>query len=591
MLCRSHRNVDRNGDVWSDTMFRKHAPGYWILAVTLATSIVLTAPAEAQEPAQPSIETLNARAMQLLREGQSKEAAAAAEEALGLVTADAISRCEALFYLASAKWRLKDPEAADAAMGRLTEALRDVGPVHWLPREAEVLRGEMRGLSRAEAQRAADAAAQKAPPPAAEIQDIGSALWQMRYANSQGEWAQAVQWGERILGHPAASDAGVAGDALLHLYFAQRKLERKDDSGATLVRFTEVSPRFPAESTLGIEMALLRRSLGEDAVVAQGQSFRPEPEPYWGRAEPAEAGMDAAPLREHEELCRLSGADGVLVARGGKIVSEWYSPLYREPIHTMSSVKSITGILAGLLVADGKLKVGDLVGNYVPQWQEGPAGRATLEHLLTMTSGLPKLRTGGLGSPDHRARSMNELVTGLRPSREPGERWEYSNEGAQLLSPVLERAAGMPLHQYAKERLFAPMSLRHTELARDSAGSTNTYADAATTLREMAKVGELVLQRGRWEGEQLVPAAWIEQMLRPCPQKAGYGYLWWLYQEPARVVAMEGYLNTSVWVFPELDLVVARAQKRAYLHAPEQYDPQRMMALMVRAAAKPVPGR
>lgn len=330
-------------------------------------------------------------------------------------------------------------------------------------------------------------------------------------------------------------------------------------------------------------MRLLRESLGDgDAGGAELTPFTPGPDPFWRTGDPAAVGMDTALLREHERMCQRSGADAVLVARYGTIVSEWYSALYREPVPTMSSVKSITGLLAGLLVQDGKLRVDDPVGKYVHGWNEGLAAKATVRHLLTMTAGLPKRRDMGVASAG--PAGYNAYVAALRPEWEPGLKWAYSNEGAQLLSPVLEAAAGEELWRYAQRRLFAPMGLRNTALRRDGAGGTSTYADAETTLREMAKFGVLTLNRGRWNGEQAVPASWVGEMVAPSAQQRGYGYLWWLYEDP-KVWAMEGYLETSVWVFPDLGVVVCRVQSTPYLHAAEAYDKRKMFDLIVRATA------
>ena len=109
----------------------------------------------------------------------------------------------------------------------------------------------------------------------------------------------------------------------------------------------------------------------------------------------------------------------------------------------------------GLLVADGKIAVDDPVSRFVPGWAEGRRGRVTVSHLLTMTSGLSQagLPNRGVGF----AADRNAYVLGLEPASEPGTRWEYSNEGVQLLSPVLEKAAGVPLQDYARDRRFRPL--------------------------------------------------------------------------------------------------------------------------------------
>ena len=308
----------------------------------------------------------------------------------------------------------------------------------------------------------------------------------------------------------------------------------------------------------------------------------PEGDGFWQSADPAALGLDLGAIREHLALARASGADAVLVAYRGKVISEWYSPRYRTPAYTMSSVKSITGLLAGLLVADGKLAVDDPVSRYVPGWSEGRRGRVTVRHLLTMSSGLSRTRepAEGVGF----AADKSGFVVGLEPSNEPGSRWDYSNEGVQLLSPILEKAAGVPLQDYARDRLFRPLGMDETRLKLDAKGHAWTYADAETTLRDFARLGELMRNKGRWRGRPVVPEAWVDASTRPCPLNASYGYLWWLIDDPNGFAA-RGYLDTHCYVFPGLELVVARMQTRPYLFATEPYEPK-ALALFKRIARK-----
>ena len=121
---------------------------------------------------------------------------------------------------------------------------------------------------------------------------------------------------------------------------------------------------------------------------------------FWKKAEPERMGLDARAVERHREHAQRSGAEAVLVVYKGRIVSEWYSARYREPIATMSSVKSWTGLLVGMLIEDGKIKgVDDPVSDYLPEWKEGAKAKVTVRHLLTMTAGL-KRRWGTAPGPD-----------------------------------------------------------------------------------------------------------------------------------------------------------------------------------------------
>ena len=343
-------------------------------------------------------------------------------------------------------------------------------------------------------------------------------------------------------------------------------------AAAAIRSFDETAVRLPANDPVVTEMGELKQALGLGGAVALPAAVSPaEGDGFWQSADPAALGLDVAAIREHLALAKASGADGVLVAYRGKIISEWYSPRYRTPCYTMSSVKSITGLLAGLLIADGKLAIDDPVSRFVAAWSEGLRGRVTVRHLLTMTSGLSQARTPGQGVG--LAADKNEYVVGLEPVSEPGSRWNYSNEGVQLLSPVLEKAAGMSLRDYARDRLFRPLGMDETRLRVDGKGHAWTYADADTSLRNFARLGEMMRNKGRWKGRQVVPEAWISVSTQPCPQNPNYGYLWWLIDEP-KGFAARGYLDTHCYVFPGLELVVARIQAKPYLFATELYEPR-----------------
>jgi CubicO group peptidase (beta-lactamase class C family) len=295
---------------------------------------------------------------------------------------------------------------------------------------------------------------------------------------------------------------------------------------------------------------------------APGRFARPAPPAgEWKSASPAALGLSSAALREHQTLCERSGADACLVAFRGQIVQEWYGPGYAEPMPTMSSVKSWTALLAMLLAEEGRLDLDAPAARYAPQWTAGAEAGVTVRQLLTMTAGLRR-RFGQEPGPDQSigyVADKNAFVLSLPLDFAPGTRWEYSNEGAQLLSPILESAAGMPLHQYARERLFAPLAMHGTSLRLDEAGHAWTYADAKTSLRDFATICQLMLNRGRWAGRQVLTDSAIRALITPTHLNPQYAMLWWLTPDPSGYATM-GYLDTNCFAFPSLDLVVARMQ-------------------------------
>ena len=332
----------------------------------------------------------------------------------------------------------------------------------------------------------------------------------------------------------------------MNIFYAAHRTGDREAAAAAPRSFDESAARLPADDPIVIEMGELKARWAWAAPSRPGRAAPPEGDGFWQSADPAALGLDPGAIEEHLALAKASGADAVLVAYRGKVVSEWYSPRIgcrsapcraqvdhgpaRRPARRRRQAR---GGRPGLEVRAG-------LGR-------GPSRRVTVRHLLTMSSGLSrKLEPGkSVGF----AADKSGYVVGLEPTNEPGSRWDYSNEGVQLLSPILEKAAGMPLQDYARDRLFRPLGMDETRLQVDEKGHAWTYADAETTLRDFARLGEMMRNKGRWRGRQVVPEAWVDASTRPCPLNPGYGYLWWLVDDP-KGFAARGYLDTTATSSP-----------------------------------------
>ena len=497
------------------------------------------------------------------------------EESLAITTGlletelDDVTACEALLNAAHSAMMLGRLELTDNLLDR-AEARRQALPKnHWVHEETARLNNAIKKRYELDAGQPASSRGERERNAAHEAPGL---VWSVRLANSQADYAEAIRLAETVMRISGVASE-VACDNLMHTMYAYHKLGQYENRDRVLQEFLKASHSLDPDSTLVPEMRGLLQSLNlsvPGALMPTSKPvFKPKPDGFWEIADPVALGLDTGLLRQHYEHAIASGADAFLVAYRGQIISEWYSDRYTEPMGTMSSVKSITALLAGLLLEEGKIASLDApVSDYLPDWDRGHRSRVTLRHLLTMTAGLPRVSQGqkGVGF----ATNKNKHVIHLTPTTEPGLAWQYSNEGTQLLSPILEKAAGMPLHQYAKEKLFAPLGMAGTRM-QVNRGQTITYADAQTTLRDFARLGLLMLNDGKHAGKQVVPADWVRSCVTPGKVYPGYGYLWWLESEP-RSYSMRGYLNTSVYVFPDQDLVLARMQRKVYLHAMQDYD-------------------
>lgn len=368
--------------------------------------------------------------------------------------------------------------------------------------------------------------------------------------------------------------------------YASAALWRTPDAAAALAAFDRNCMGVTVEPGVRAEMSRLRLELGGRADTAaalpsamldldrlrrpgalsreRGTSLPPRAllsnaDSFWRVGDRSSPTAQLA-LDGHSDFCARTAADACLIVRRGRIVGEWYRAGVPDSLAAMSSTKSVTALLVMMLLADGKLRSLDApVCSFVASWCDPVRQRVTIRHLLTMTSGLPSMtRDSAVGV----AENPNAFVTHLRPTAPPGESWAYSNEGVQLLSPILDRAAGEPIQSYAARRLFGPLGMRDTRFHVDAQGHAAVYANLLTTPRDLARLGVLVLQRGRWQGRQMVPAALIDSLVQPSQRmNPEYGMLWWRLRGRGSVAYVtRGYLATNMYVFPEQEVVVVRMQ-------------------------------
>lgn len=392
-----------------------------------------------------------------------------------------------------------------------------------------------------------------------------SPLAQMMELNRSGKWESAAELAQRFLDDDPKKSNDERCEAYYHLAYAQTRLGLTEKAQAGLMTYEGKCQDVAPSHWLSLEVTRLREELAPRNVPPPVRDDK-----FWRTSDPATLNVNISTLESHRRLCERTGADACLVVRRGKIVQEFYSARYRRPMYAMSSTKSITGLLVGMLIDDGKIKsVDEPVCKYIPEWCAERRSKVTVRHLLTMTSGLPRMFDDGVASTNDK----NRLVTGLSPSKEPGTAWAYSNEGVQLLSPILDKAAGEPIQDYALKRLFRPLGMSDTRLHLDEKGHAWTYADMETTPRDLARIGLLMLNKGVWRGRRIVSASWVEQSIRRSQEfEPGYGLLWWLYDRPKGYAAL-GHLNTNLYIFPEQELIIVRMQSKP-LDQQTPYEPE-----------------
>jgi CubicO group peptidase (beta-lactamase class C family) len=282
----------------------------------------------------------------------------------------------------------------------------------------------------------------------------------------------------------------------------------------------------------------------------------------WETIAASDARLDA------DALCKLlHGVAGspynlhsLLVARSGRIVAELYRKgqdrsardfFSREVSfgpgdrHDMRSIsKSVVGLLFGIVREDGRLPglstpVVDLYPGY-PTLTSEPARRSiTIEHLLTMSNGLEwheAAATYGSFSNDETRLfwdwSPVKFVLSRRVVAPSCQRFDYNGGNTAVIADLLERTTGSSLDQLARTRLFDPLGITDCEWMGDLWGRPMAYAGLRLKPRDLLRIGQMMLDHGRWQGRQIVPTDWVEESIRPHIATGkgagtGYGYFWW----------------------------------------------------------------
>jgi hypothetical protein len=176
-------------------------------------------------------------------------------------------------------------------------------------------------------------------------------LEQMMELNRSGKWEQAAQLAQRFIDAKPEKSKDERCQAYYNLIYSQTRLGQTEQAKSNLIAFDQKCADVASSNWISGEVAKLREELGPRKTRGPVKN-----DGFWQFTAPASLGMNVAALKNHRVLCQRSGADACLVIRRGKIVQEYYSEAYRVPMMAMSSTKSITGILVGMLIDDGKIK-------------------------------------------------------------------------------------------------------------------------------------------------------------------------------------------------------------------------------------------
>jgi CubicO group peptidase (beta-lactamase class C family) len=274
-----------------------------------------------------------------------------------------------------------------------------------------------------------------------------------------------------------------------------------------------------------------------------------------------------------------------LIIQNGKIVHERYFGSYSDTSisNSFSVAKSIIGLLVGCALDDSLIKsLDEPVWQYLPSFNDSLGKTLTIRHLLTMSSGLDwDERYTSPFSPTTKAyygQDLRKLILERKITEQPGKKFRYLSANTQLLAFILEKATGKSVSEYASEKIWKPLGASKDALwSLDKEGGVEkAYCCFNAMARDFARIGQLVLNKGKWNGKQLVSEKYIEEMTSPASwimneYNTGpldyYGYHWWITSfNGEKVVYARGILGQYIFVVPSKNMVIVRlGEKRCSL--------------------------
>ena len=302
----------------------------------------------------------------------------------------------------------------------------------------------------------------------------------------------------------------------------------------------------------------------------------------------------------------LGETRAVVVMAGGQLAAERYAPGYdpRTRFVSWSMAKTITSMMIGMLIADGRLTLDQPAP--IPRWQRpgDPRSAITLRHLLQMRSGLDHTEAGPVPVESSEVRmlfldgrdDMAKWAEEQPLEAEPGTKFEYSSNTTVILADIAARVltgnSGDPetrrtaVLDYLQARLFGPLGMTSVVPEFDASGTLIGGSLMHATARDFARFGEFLRNKGSFKGAQLVPRQWVAQMVTPSPMSRQYGLQTWLNKPvsgdgedsplfpdraPHSLFAMIGHMGQYVLISPAQRLTVVRlghsdeAQRKALM--------------------------
>ncbi len=281
------------------------------------------------------------------------------------------------------------------------------------------------------------------------------------------------------------------------------------------------------------------------------------------------------------------GTTAYVVIRNNKILHEeyWDGGSDTTRSNSFSMAKSIVSLLIGCLHDEGRIESLDQpVTDYLPQFKNTNGFSLRIRDLLTMSSGIEWDESYSslfsITTEAYYGKHLAELVSGLHVKSEPGKVFEYQGCDAQLLALIIEKASGESVSEYASKKLWKPLGAEHPAFwsIDEAGGIEKAYCCFNSTARDFARIGQMVLDSGQFNNQQIISKAYIDEATAPASWLKGedgdscdyYGYLFWIVKYKGnKIIYARGILGQYIFIIPSLNAVVVRLgtdRSNEYLH-------------------------
>jgi len=263
-----------------------------------------------------------------------------------------------------------------------------------------------------------------------------------------------------------------------------------------------------------------------------------------------------------------------MIIRNDSILYQYFDESKKDTsiVPSFSIAKAFISGLIGIAISEGLIPGTETsITAYFPELENQGFDPVTIDHLLDHTSGIhykeSKNHVGG-NMEFYWGKNLAQDVFNIKPAYPPGEHFEYSNINAQLLALIIQRATGMTVSEYLQEKIWKPLGMEYPASwslsNQGSDGIEKAFCCLNARTVDFAKFGRLYLNRGNWNGKQIIPESWIDQTIhssKESGQRLTYHYNWAIGPKKYGSYFAIGLYGQFIYVYPEKKVIIVRFGK------------------------------